>query len=72
MREAALEREHEQDAKRRAADIAEKRRHPPDARAPSVAAAVISDGFVADALELRLRDNIVGFEDGRERLFPEG
>jgi hypothetical protein len=41
-------------------------------RARSVFAAVVSDGFLADALALRLRDNIVLLEDGRERLFAKG
>jgi hypothetical protein len=65
-------REREQEAKRRIAALAEKRKHPPGARARSVAAALFSDPWLADAIVQRLRDDLIVVEDGHERRLSPG
>jgi hypothetical protein len=72
LHEKMVESDREREAKAKIRQLAEKRRHPPDARARSVAAALFSDGFLADAIELRLRDNILLLEDGRGRHVGPG
>jgi hypothetical protein len=72
LHEKGMERDRSREARRRIAEIGEKRRHPPDARARSVVAALFSDSWLADADELRLRDDILLTEDGRERHIPPG
>jgi hypothetical protein len=72
LAEAQLSNQREREVRRRIADPSEKRRHPPDPRARSVAAALFSDPFLADAVELRLRDDLIVIEDGRERRLPQG
>ena len=66
------EQQKQRDAKREIAKISERRKHPPDPRASSVLAAVMSSRFLADALERRLRDDILVVEEGRERRVPKG
>jgi hypothetical protein len=71
-REAQLEREREQAAKAKIRELAEKRHHPRDPRARSVVAALFSDAFLGDAIELGRRDDLIVIEDGRERRLPPG
>lgn len=67
LREASLAREREQEAKRRIAEIGEKRKHPPDPRARSVAAAVLSDATLYELLTRRLRE-IEGVDELGKRI----
>ena len=67
-----LERDREREAQAKIRQLAEKRKHPPDPRARTIAAALFSDPWLADAIELRLRDDILLTEDGRERHIPHG
>jgi hypothetical protein len=72
LHEKKMERDREREAQAKIRSLAEKRKHPGDSRARSVAGALFSDGFLADAIELRLRDNLVVIDDGRERRLPAG
>jgi hypothetical protein len=65
--EAMRAQEHERETKGKLRKLADRRKHPPDPRATSVLAAVLTSDFVKDALERKLRSGIVWIEDGRPR-----
>jgi hypothetical protein len=56
--EAMHAQQHERETKSKLRKLADRRRHPPDPRAASVLAAVMSSPWLADALELRLRSGV--------------
>jgi len=63
--EAMLAQQHERETKSKLAKLKDRRKHPPDPKAASVLAAVMSSDFVKDALELRLRAGVrLVTEDG--------
>ena len=64
MHESLHEQEHEREAKSKLRKLADRRKHPPDPRAASVLAAVVSSDFLKDALERKLRSGIRVLEDG--------
>jgi hypothetical protein len=72
LREEIAARDRERQARKKVAQLAEKRRQPPDPRARSVAAALFSDPWLASAVEKRLRDNVIVIEDGKERHVLSG
>jgi hypothetical protein len=63
-REIAIAKQHERETQSKLARLKDRRRNPPDPRASSVLAAVVSSDFLAEALELKLRSNIRLVTDG--------
>jgi hypothetical protein len=66
-REIAIAKQHERETQSKLARIKDRRKHPPDPRASSVLAAVVSSDFLAEALELKLRSGIRLVTDGSVR-----
>lgn len=65
------EQERNREAKGELAKLKDRRKHPPDPKASSVLAAVLTSDFVKDAVERKLRAGIVWMEDGRSRQLAD-
>jgi hypothetical protein len=72
MRENMLEDQHQRETKGKLRTLADRRKHPPDPKASSVLAAVLTSDFLKEALERKLRSGIVWIEDGVSRELPDG
>jgi len=62
--EVMREQERQRETKGKLRKLADRRKHPPDPKAASVLAAVVSSDFLKDALERKLRSGIRVLEDG--------
>ena len=71
LREASQEREKERAAKAKVRELGEKRRSKPDARAASIAAAVLSDSTLYELLTRRLRETDAVDETGKRVMSAE-
>jgi hypothetical protein len=67
LHEGMAEQARKREQKSKLHKLADRRRHPPDPKAASVLAAVLTSDFVKDALERGLRSGITWIEDGVPR-----
>ena len=65
--EAMREQERKRETQSKLASLKDRRKHPPDPKASSVLAAVLTSDFVKDALARKLRSGITWIEDGVPR-----
>jgi hypothetical protein len=72
MHEGYAEEARKRETKGKLRKLADRRKHPPDPRASSVVAAVLTSDFLKDALERKLRSGITWIEDGVPRELPDG
>jgi hypothetical protein len=63
--------EHERETRSKLARLKDRRKHPPDPRAASVFAALVSSPWLAEALERKLRSGIRVYGDGGEQMLRD-
>jgi hypothetical protein len=71
MQESMHKQQHEREAKSKLARLKDRRKHPPDPRASSVFAALVSSDWLAESLERKLRSGIRVFGDSGESMLRD-
>ena len=69
--EAMLAQQHQRETRGKLRKLADRRKHPPDPRASSVLAALVSSDWLAEALERKLRSGIRVYGESGERILPD-